>query len=218
QVVNEQFVMVDALSWVALGAVVAGGVLLVRRDAQLGRLWLALGAVPFATAAVIGAFSAFLLPRTLTLASWAPVVAVAFLLEAARRRWDARGVAIAVLVPALVLLASVSFLGLKHWDYDMSINELQRVAQPGDLVAVRPARYGILADWRFDVRGPRPTREVAFDEIRDTDVRLVLGAPSTGRLWMLTTVDSPTRFERYRSCAEPWTDGVTTVLCLTRKR
>ena len=46
-------------------------------DRMLGRVWIALGVVPFALAAVIGLFAPFLFDRTLTLSSWAPIIAVA---------------------------------------------------------------------------------------------------------------------------------------------
>lgn len=214
--VSGQFVMVDGVAWLALAAVAAGGVVVVRRDARLGRLWWTCGAVPFATAAAVGLFSAFLLPRTLMLASWAPVLAVAFLLDLVRRRGRAIGTLVACVVPALVLAATCSFLAFKQWDYDLSLRELERVAQPGDVVAVRPARYGILVDWRFEVRGDHATVDLAFDDVADTDARRVLGAPPSGRTWMLTTVGSPTEFPGYERCAAPWSDGVTTILCLRR--
>jgi hypothetical protein len=213
-VVAEHLVTADGVAWIAFGAVVAGGVLLVRADAVLGRLWLACGVVPFAAAAVIGTVSAFLLARTLTLASWAPVLAVAFLLERARVRGGRGGRITALLVPLFVLLASASFLAFKQWDYDLSIDRLERVVAPGDVVGVRPARYGLLADWRFDVHGDRDTVRVAFDGAGDTDARRVLGAPPTGRTWLLTPVGSPTEFPGYRGCSAPWTDGVTTIVCL----
>ncbi|MFI5048163.1 MAG: hypothetical protein ACHQIG_13940, partial [Acidimicrobiia bacterium] len=139
--IAQQLVSVDVAIWPLCVAVVLGGVVLVRRDPRLGRVWIALGAVPFATAAVVGLATAFLLPRTLTLASWAPVLALAALLDAVRVRWRLVGRVVAVAVPVIVLLATATFLAGKTWDYDLSIAELERVAHPGDVVAVRPARY-----------------------------------------------------------------------------
>jgi len=213
RVVGEQVMTVRGTTWVLLGAVLAGGVVLIRQDARLGRLWLALGVVPFAGAAVVGIASAFLLPRTLTLASWAPVLALAALLDVARQRWRGVGRGLAIGVPVVVLLATSTFLAGKTWDYDLSVDELQHAARPGDVVAVRPARYGILVDWRIGVRGDRPTRVVALP-IPDTDAHRVLGAPMSGRIWLLTPVGSTTRFDGYEHCAPPWDDGVTTVICL----
>ncbi|HEX3454866.1 MAG TPA: hypothetical protein VHS03_09580, partial [Gaiellaceae bacterium] len=123
------------------------------------------------------------------------------------------GVATAVLVPLLVLIATTTFLAVKVWDYDLSVAELQRVARPGDVIAVRPARYGILVDWRIGVLGDRATtRDRAA--IPDSDARRVLGAPASGRVWLLTPLGSTTSFAGYERCARPWDDGVTTVLCL----
>jgi len=213
RVVSQQIASVDVAVWPLLAGVVFGGVVLVRRDPRLARVWAALGAVPFVAAALVGIATPFLLPRTLTLASWAPVLALAALLDAARRRWTTVGRVVAIAVPVFVLLASATFLADKTWDYDLSISELERVAQPGDVVAVRPARYGTLAAWRFDVHGSRPTRPVTVDGIADADARQVLGARRTGRIWILTPLGSATTFAGYRSCAPPWSDGVTTVIC-----
>jgi hypothetical protein len=216
-VVAQQFVTLEGRGWFALVTVVAGGVLLVRRDRVLGRLWLACGAVPFLAAAVIGVFHAFLLPRTLTLASWAPVLAVAFLLDAVLRRWKAVGLVAIVTVCVVVLATTASFLAFKRWDYDLSIDKLQQSARPGDVVAVRPARYGILADWRIGVHGDRPTRRVRVAGIDDVNARVVLGGEPSGRVWLLTAVGSRTLFEGFVSCAAPWTDDVTTIVCLQRR-
>jgi len=211
--IGEHVVTVRGANWVLTVAVVAGGVVLARQDARLGRLWLALGVVPFVGAAVVGIGSAFLLPRTLTLASWAPMLAFAALLDVARRCWRGVGRGLAIGAPVAVLLATSTFLASKTWDYDLSVDELQHVARPGDVVAVRPARYGILVDWRIGVRGDRPTRVVALP-LPDTDAHRVLGAPLSGRIWLLTPMGSTTHFDGYEQCAPPWEDGVTTVVCL----
>ena len=78
QTVSRQITLAEAVAPFVLAAVIGGGVVLCRRDRVLGRLWLALGALPFALAAGIGVFASFLFDRTLTLASWAPLLAIAF--------------------------------------------------------------------------------------------------------------------------------------------
>ena len=155
--VSRQVTLAEAVAPFVLAAVIGGGVVLCRRDRVLGRMWLALGVLPFALAAVIGVFASFLFDRTLTLASWAPLMAIAFLLDAGRRRWRTAGTAIVVTVMLIVTLASCTFLLEKRWDYDLSVERLEQVARPGDVIAVRPARYGILVDWRIGVRGDAPT-------------------------------------------------------------
>ncbi len=105
--VSRQVTLAEAAAPIVLAAVIGGGVVLCRRDRVLGRMWLALGVLPFALAAVIGVFASFLFDRTLTLASWAPLMAIAYLLDAARRRWRTVGTAIVVTVMLIVTLAIV---------------------------------------------------------------------------------------------------------------
>jgi hypothetical protein len=212
--VARQFTLVEQSAPLVLAMVVAGGVLVCRSDRVVGRLWLCCGALPFALAAVIGLFSSFLFDRTLTLASWAPLLAVAALLDAARVRWDLLGRALVPLVLLFVLAATATFLVEKRWDYDLSVERLEQVARPGDVIAVRPARYGILVDWRIGVRGDRHTRPVALGGITDVDALLVTGGAPNGRIWLLTPGGSRTAFRGYERCAPRWTDDVTEILCL----
>jgi uncharacterized membrane protein len=216
QTVSRQITLAEAIAPLVLAAVVGGGVVLCRRDRVLGRLWLALGALPFALAALLGLFASFLFDRTLTLASWAPLLAIAFLLDGARRRWRTAGTAIAVTLVLIVTMASCTFLLDKRWDYDLSVERLEQVARPGDVIAVRPARYGILVDWRIGVRGERPTRHVLVADLGDADSLLVIGAAKSGRVWLLTPLGSRTDFPGYTRCAPRWTDKVTEILCLRR--
>jgi len=213
---SRQVTLAEAAAPLVLAAVIGGGVVLCRRDRVLGRMWLALGVLPFALAAVIGVFASFLFDRTLTLSSWAPLMAIAFLLDAARRRWRTAGTAIVVTVMLIVTLASCTFLLEKRWDYDLSVERLEQVARPGDVIAVRPARYGILVDWRIGVRGEPPTRPVRVPDLGDADTLLVTGAARTGRVWLLTPLGSRTDFPGYTQCAPRWTDQVTEILCLAR--
>ena len=181
QTVSRQITLAEAVAPFVLAAVIGGGVVLCRRDRVLGRLWLALGVLPFALAAVIGVFASFLFDRTLTLASWAPLLALAFLLDAARRRWRMAGTAIALTVVLIVTTASCTFFLDKRWDYDLSVERLEQVARPGDVIAVRPARYGILVDWRIGVRGDRATRHVRVPDLGDADTLLRERWPSDDR-------------------------------------
>jgi hypothetical protein len=212
QTVSRQVTLAEAVAPLMLAAVIAGGVVLWRRDRVLGRLWLALGVLPFALAAVIGVFASFLFDRTLTLASWAPLLALAYLLDAARRRTLGTGLAVTAVLIATV--ASCTFLLDKRWDYDLSVERLEAVARPGDVIAVRPARYGILVDWRIGVRGEQPTRHVTVPDLGDADGLLVRGRDRTGRVWLLTPLGSRTDFPGYTRCAPRWTDQVTEILCL----
>jgi hypothetical protein len=212
--VSRQFTLAPYVGPFLLVGVIGGGYLLVRREPVLGRVWLALGALPFLLAALIGFFSSFLFDRTLSLASWAPLLAVAFLLERARVRYARAGVAIVTCVVVVLAAASTTFLLDKKWDYDLSVDRLEQVARPGDVIAVRPARYGILVDWRIGVRGSRPTHHVTVAGMPAADALAVGRAPRSGRVWLLTPVGSRTSFPGFSTCAPRWTDDVTEILCL----
>ena len=205
QTVSRQVTLADGGAAPARGGDRRGSRALPSRP-RLGRLWLALGVLPFALAAVIGVFASFLFDRTLTLASWAPLLALAFLLDAARAGAGGRSVPGSWCAAVLIAtVGSCTFFLDKRWDYDLSVERLEQVARPGDVIAVRPARYGILVDWRIGVRGDRPTRPVNVPDLGDADTLLV-GARSgtdhvdrTGRVWLLTPLGSRTDFPATRS-------------------
>ncbi len=215
ETVSRQVTLAPYLAPVVLGAVVVGGVLVWRTDRDLGRVWIALGAVPFALAAVVGVFASFLFDRTLTLSSWAPPLALAFVLDGARRRGGLVGRSVVIGTMALAVTLACSFLVSKTWEYDQSVGHLESVVRPGDVVAVRPARYGSLVDWRIGVRGSLPTRNVAVAGLHDVDALLV-GAPADGRVWLLTAADDRSVYPGFTRCASAWTDGPKKVLCLQR--
>ena len=187
----------------------AGAVVLVRADRILGRTWCALGALPFALAALIGAFTPFLFDRSLTLSAWAVPLAVAFLVGASVERSRSLGIAVAVLV-VVVSLGSTVVLVRRTTEFDRSADHLAAVIQPGDVVATRPVRYGLFTQWRLDL-GPR----VAVDGLPpNTVARRVGNAAPTGRIWVLTPIRDDDPFAGFHRCAPRWTDGTKKVLCL----
>jgi hypothetical protein len=212
--VSRQLTFVEGVAPFVFAAVVIGGVVLVRRDRVLGRLWLACGVVPFAIAAVIGLFEGFLFDRTLSIAAWAPPLAVAWLLGELLRRAQTLGVAVVVCALLLALADSSTFLAVKRWDYDLSVEQLERVAAPGDVIAVRPELYGALVDWRIGVRGPEPIRHLHAARIPASFALRVGSGPGSGRVWLLTPAGGRTTFPGYQRCAPRWTDGVTEIVCL----
>ena len=116
----------------------------------MAHVWFALGVIPFALAAAIGIFTPFFLNRTMTLASWAPVVAVAYCIDAVFRRSHLIGVA-AVVVAAMLVLPATLLVIDETWEYDLSSAHVVSVARPGDTVAVVPGWY---AANRLAGRGP----------------------------------------------------------------
>ena len=219
QVTN--FVAVRVLVTVAVGV---GGWVIWRRDRPHGRVWLACGALPFVLAAVIGFVSPFLLDRTLTVASWAPALALGALADAAvvRSRRGAssprsRVTTVAVWTAvALVALGAVSAVAATDEDTDQAIAHLEAVVAPGDVILTRPARYATLADYRIAVQQWGRAVHVAAPGIDDAAGVREAAAASTGRWWLLTPVGSRSSFTGWRSCpgTGSLTDGVTEIRCL----
>ena len=212
--VGGQVTGVDGLRTLLAVAVVAGGVALWRRDGRLGRVWLCLGALPFVAAAVVGAFTPFLLDRTLSLAAWAPVLALGVLGEVLIARWRLIGTALVGALLVAVLVGTAGFLAVKRYDVDLSMDHLHSVVRAGDVVATRPSRYGALADYRIGVLGGAPVRAAHVPGVPDTDAFRVGTGPASGRVWLLALAGDHRRAPGYESCAPTWTDGVTRIECL----
>ena len=150
--VSGQLTDVEPLALLVLAGVVAGGVCLWRDDRRLGHVWLAVGAVPFLAAAVIGIVSPFLIDRAVTVASWAPPLALGYAAAWMLRRSDLLGRAFVVAVLAVVVIGTITFLAGKRYDSDLAVDHLRVVAQPGDVIATRPARYATLPAYAIGVR------------------------------------------------------------------
>jgi hypothetical protein len=221
QVTNS--VAVRVIVTVAVGV---GGWVIWRRDRPLGRVWVACGALPFGLAAVIGLVSPFLLDRTLTVAAWAPALALGGLADAAvgrcrRGRFSLLGTATTVAVwaaVALVALGAVSAVAATDDDTDQAIAHLEAVVRPGDVIVTRPARYATLADYRFAVQQWRRAAHLEAPGIDDAAGVRDASAASTGRWWLLTPVGSRSSFAGWRRCpgTRSWTDGVTEIRCLAQ--
>ena len=147
-----------------LAVVVVGIVVVVATDRVLGRVVLCCGVLPVVAAALIGVFVPFFIDRTVTVSAWAPCLAIGMAVEAVSRRSRVVGVAVALLVGALVVPATLVFLD-RHWEYDASVDHVLAVVRPGDVVATIPDWYGPLVDWRVGVREFGAVRPVRVDEL-----------------------------------------------------
>jgi hypothetical protein len=222
--VSGQITDVEPLAWLVLAGVVAGGWCLWRADRRLAQVWGAVGAVPFLLAAVIGLVSPFLIDRAVTVASWAPPLALGYVAAAIVTRWSLLGRAVALALVAVVGIGAVTFLAGKRYDADLAVAHLERVAAPGDVVLTRPARYATLPAYRIGVERWRDTRWVLTPGIDNAAAFRSGGAQPTGRIWVFTPDSFELSFPGYRACptttdgrTEPWTDGVTHVVCLERE-
>jgi hypothetical protein len=198
---------------VVFAAVVAGIVLLVARDRVLGRVVVCCAVLPVVAAALIGVVVPFFLDRTVTIAAWAPCVALGILVERAWSRSRLMGIASATLVAALVVPSTLVFLG-RHWEYDESIDHLLAVTAPGDVVATVPDWYGPLIDWRIGVREFGSVQPIHVRGLARAHAIRLGAARTTGRVWVLWFTGDRRTFPGSSRCAPDWSDGVTSVSCL----
>ncbi len=203
----------NGVALLLVAAVAAGGFLLVRTDPALGRVWLALGAVPFVLGAGLGLFAHFFMDRSLTVAAWAPVLAVAWLADRAIARSLVGRAAAVVVLLLLVVPGTVAFLG-GTWSNGVSADHVREVARPGDVVAVVPAWYHQLIDWEIGVHGPDGSRSVRVPGIDDARGVLVGPRRIGHRTWLLTLAANAATYERFPRCAPDRTVGSERVLCL----
>jgi uncharacterized membrane protein len=203
----------DGVALVVLAVIVAGVVVTVRSDRVLGRVVLCCGVLPIVAAALIGVFVPFFIDRTLTVAAWAPCLAIGMAADAAWRRSRVAGVAVVLLIGALVVPSTLVFLD-RHWEYDASVDHLLTVARPGDVVATIPGWYGPLVDWRVGARafGAVQPERVAFLPAAHA-IRLG-DATATGRMWVLSFHGDHRTYPGAARCGRDWDDGVTVVSCL----
>jgi hypothetical protein len=210
---NELVTSYAVTRWVVLALVVAGCVLLARRDRRMARLLMCCFVVPVALSAVIGVRAHFLLPRTLAFLSWAPLLALAAVVEHALRRARVVGLAAAVGVGVLLVPSTVATLSGQEPASAAVLARVERVARPGDAVAVHPTWLRPLTHWYISARRPGPARSMCIEGLSaDT---LVLGAaPWSGRVWLVEPVTYETPQTRLRSCGKTWQQSGYRLVCL----
>jgi hypothetical protein len=211
--VSAQVTSQQGVALLVLAAVIGGIVVIVASDGVLGRVVLCCGVLPVVAAAVIGCFAPFFIDRTITVAAWVPCLAVGMVVDRGWRRSPVMGVAIAVLVGALVLPATLVFMD-RHWEYDEAVDHLLAVVRPGDVVATVPDWYGPLVDWRVGVQEFEAARPVHVDELPEAHAILLGNRATTGRAWVLSFAGDHRTFPGMAHCAPDWTDAVTVVSCL----
>jgi hypothetical protein len=209
---NELVTSYAAVKWIVVALMILGLVLLSRGDRRTGRLLACLFVAPVAAAAVVGIRTHFLLPRSLAFASWAPLLALAAVVDAAIRRWAAMGAVTAVGAAVLLLPATASAVPGNAPASEAVLTHLRTVAQPGDAVAVHPAWLSPLTHWYFSVKHPGPERALNLARLQaDT---LVLGdGPWDGRVWLVEPTSYTTPDAGLRPCAPVWTRNNYRLLC-----
>jgi hypothetical protein len=208
QVTDQQGVAFVILAVIAIGLVV-----MATADRVLARVVACCGVLPFVAGAVIGVFVPFFVDRTLTVAAWAPCLAIGMAADAVLRRSRLAGVAVALVIGALVVPSTLVFLD-RHWEYDASVDHLLAVARPGDVVGTIPDWYGPLVDWRVGVR--------AFGAVQPERVAVLPAAHAirlgdttpTGRMWVVSFLGDHRTYPGAARCGPDWDDGVIVVSCL----
>jgi hypothetical protein len=203
------------LGVVVFAAVVAGGLLLWRRDVVLGRIWVSCFAVTVTLAALAGLVAPVLLDRTLTVVSWGPLLAIGVFVDAALTRSRVLGAVAVVVLAGLTVPAAVGVV-TDHSGPTTALRRLEVVARPGDVIAVRSAGKLPEIAWSLGVRGSQPWRQVAVAGLPRTGaIELGTGAAS-GRVWVLDWGSRLRNAAGLERCAPDWKFGVSRILCLQR--
>jgi uncharacterized membrane protein len=196
--------------------VVVGGMMLVRHDRRLGRVWCACFAVPVVLAALAGLVAPVLLDRTLTMTAWAPTLAIAVVLDRLLARRRLLGLVALALTVVLVLPPAFDAVA-QSTGADRALRRLEAVARPGDTIAVRSANKASEVRWTLGVRGHLPWRAVTLADVNPPVAGLRLGTgPPSGRVWVLDWNSRVRAAPGYERCAADRHFGVSRILCLRR--
>jgi hypothetical protein len=203
---------VPAFEGVTAAAIIGGGILMVRRERDLGRMWLAGFALPITLAGVAGLIEPVVLDRTFTLFAWAPILAVAFVFDAVMRRSVVVGAAV-IVIAAMTLVPSATDATEATTGPNSSLRALEARVRPGDVVAVIPRSKGPELAWSLGVRHRSAVTPVRLPGMRNAFGFRYRGNRPSGRLLLLDW--------RHRNppasnlpCARPWGHGRTHVRCL----
>ena len=203
------------LSLAAVAAIVAGGVVLSRRDRPMARVWIAGFVIPVGIAAVAGLAEPVVLDRTFTLIAWAPLLAAAVSLDALLRRSVKIG-AMALVGTTAVMLPSAFGVVNQVTGPDAPLRALEQRLRPGDIVAVRPMSKAPELEWSLGVRHRSSIAPVRLPGLsRAFGIRYKSDDPS-GRLFLLDWKhsSSPASWPARESCGHTWRWGKTHIQCL----
>lgn len=202
----------EGVTVVVVICVLVGGWLLVRRDRILGRVWIVLGGLPVLLAALAGLATHSFMDRTVTVAAWAPVLAVAAAADALLERSGAWRALAAVGLVLLVVPGTTTFL-LGTWGDGVSTEQVAGLVRRGDVVAIVPAWYQDLIDWGIGVHGPAGSHAVSAS-VPDA-AGVVVGPTRQGhRTWLLTLATNKRDYAQFPRCAPDQRKGAQRLLCL----
>jgi hypothetical protein len=199
------------LSVLVVALVLAGAWWLWRQDENLGRIWVCLFLAPFVVACVIGLRSHFLLSRTLAFAAWSVPLALAAVVDRARRHSGPALLAALAMLFIVVVPSVVPSIGY-HEDSSGVLRAAQHAVQPGDAVAVYPSWLSPLAIWNLDAdrHSPGPgalAGRGAFVFVRGDKA-------FDGRVWLIEPDSYAMSTTGLRPCADqPHLSGTYVLTC-----
>jgi uncharacterized membrane protein len=196
-------------------AVLVGGIVLWHSDRRLARVWIACFTVPLVLAAGVGLVSHSFLSRTLAFGAWAPLVALAALVEQAARRWRVLGIASALIIIELMAGSAISAVVAPTEEYG-ALQRVDRLGRVGDAVAVTPKWFRPLIDWNLGVHGPGAGEPLSNRFLRARDgYAFVLGpARWDGRVWLVEKISYFNDVSGVPRCEPDWHDTDWRVFCL----
>jgi hypothetical protein len=189
-----------SLSVLIVAAIVAGIIICRQRDRTLATVVACCFIIPVILTGLFGLRAPVLLDRTLTLESWAPLLALGYLVDALSRRALVLG-AVAGALTAVVVLASVPH-ALHERGPTALLAQLEHVAHPGDVVAMQPSPMGVELDWSLGVRGDDgPARSIRLPGMPRTVALALVGRQPTRRIWLMQLEPNPSGLRSYQRCA-----------------
>lgn len=201
------------ISVLIVAAVVVGMIVCRHRDRPLAMVLACCFVVPAILAGLFGLRAPVLLDRTLTLASWGPLLALGYFVDALSRRARMLGVVGAATV-AVTVLASVPH-ALHERGPTALLAQLERVSRPGDVVAIQPSPMGVELDWSLGVGGDEgPARAIHLPGMRRTVALALVGGRASGRIWLMQLTAGASNLQGYERCAPNRHYRAAQLLCL----
>jgi len=201
------------MSVLVFAAIVAGGFVCWHRDRTLASVLTCCFGVPAVLGALVGLRAPVLIPRTLTVVSWGPLVALGYLAAFVVERRRSIGVCgVAAATVAMLVRVPTVYAATGP---TAALAELERVARAGDVIAIEPPSKGVELDWSFAARSDDGAAgTVSLPGLTDAVALALTARPSSGRIWVMQMSPDESDLRNYRMCARPWHHGPLRMLCL----
>ena len=200
-------------SAVVFAAIAVGVVACRKRDRTLASVLICAFVVPVVLAGLLGLRAPVLLDRTLTVVAWGPLLALGYLVEAVSERARSLGIAAAA-IAAIIMMSSVPS-ALYVPGPAPALTALERVARPGDVVAIQPASKGVELYWTLGARSDvGRTRAINIPGLGNAVALALEGRRPSGRIWLLQLRPLKNNLRDHARCARTWRHGPNRLLCV----